>query len=426
MAGRHVLGVHDVRLELGPTRTESTAAGALLLGTDSTGDMPTATGRREIQFRVTPDAFFGKTILAPNMIKSVDRTSDALVLGDDGWFTTVESNESLNTYNVTALIPVFEDKQGGITEPELRAAGTDYPASLKAIYTHLPDGSMGEASDALLTAICASVVVPSYADPDNPYDLARTMEAWLRDPAHFKYQEDVRTERNAQCSGISTVECFARIRVGYCDYYATTMAVLLRASGVPARVAYGFLPGDRGEDGVEVVGAWLAHYWVEVYFPGVGWIEFDPTGGGRGPASGNPQRVTATAHGEADRPRRNDREEHLPDADVGARWAWHDDAQLGHRAVHRDRDHPHDRHRGPRLRRVPADAQQAHASRPGVGLAGAARGSLRPRAQVIPDRLRVRRRAGRCRARGARRADDRSRGRRSRLPTASATSEPTG
>ena len=272
----------------GPTRTESTTAGALLLRTDSTGDKPTATGRREIQFRVTPDAFFGKTILAPNMIESVDRTSDALVLGDDGWFTTVESNDSLNTYNVTALIPVFEDKQGGITQPELRAAGTDYPASLKAIYTHLPDGSMGEASDALLTAIRASVVVPSYADPDNPYDLARTMEGWLRDPAHFKYQEDVRTERNAQCNGISTAECFARIKVGYCDYYATTMAVLLRRSGVPARVAYGFLAGERGADGVEVVGAWLAHYWVEVYFPGVGWIEFDPTGGGRGPASAIP------------------------------------------------------------------------------------------------------------------------------------------
>ena len=139
------------------------------------------------------------------------------------------------------------------------------------------------------------MVVPSYADPDNPYDLARATEAWLRDPAHFKYQEDVRTERNAQCSGISTVECFARIRVGYCDYYATTMAVLLRASGVPARVAYGFLPGDRGEDGVEVVGAWLAHYWVEVYFPGVGWIEFDPTGGGIGRPQAIPSGSTAAA-----------------------------------------------------------------------------------------------------------------------------------
>jgi hypothetical protein len=57
------------------------------------------------------------------------------------------------------------------------------------------------------------------------------------------------------------------------------MAVLLRASGVPARVAYGFLPGHRQPDGREVVPAALAHYWVEVYFPGYGWIEFDPTGG---------------------------------------------------------------------------------------------------------------------------------------------------
>ena len=78
------------------------------------------------------------------------------------------------------------------------------------------------------------------------------------------------------------MECFARIRRGYCDYYASTMAVLLRASGVPARIAYGFLPGDRGIDGLEIVNAAAAHYWVEVYFPGMGWVEFDPTGGGVG------------------------------------------------------------------------------------------------------------------------------------------------
>jgi hypothetical protein len=108
------------------------------------------------------------------------------------------------------------------------------------------------------------------------------MQAYFRDERNFKYQADVQAERNAECDRISTVECFARIRVGYCDYYASTMTVLLREAGVPARVAYGFLPGERGPDGLEVVGAGTAHYWVEVYFPGVGWIEFDPTGGGVG------------------------------------------------------------------------------------------------------------------------------------------------
>lgn len=266
----------------GETRSEPTAPGAMILGLDPNGDMPVATDRRTITIQVRPDAFVGNTVIAPNTIVSVDRTTRTLALGADGWFTTVESSDSLSTYNVTALVPVFKDQAGGITEPKLRAAGTDYPASLKQLYLQVPPDAIGPDAAALLRAVQAAVVVPSYADPTNPYDLARTMEKYFRDSAHFNYQADIRSERNARCKDVSTVECFARIRVGYCDPYASTMTILLRAAGVPARVAYGFLPGDRGADGLETVGAWGAHYWVEVYFPGIGWIEFDPTGGGRG------------------------------------------------------------------------------------------------------------------------------------------------
>ncbi|MBI2780427.1 MAG: transglutaminase domain-containing protein [Chloroflexi bacterium] len=264
----------------GPTRTESTTADAPLLAGDVNGDKATDTLRRPLTFEVRPDAFTGPTVLSPNMIVSVDRSANTRVLGTDGWFTTVESNDSLRAYRVTALIPV---KEGGITEPVLRAAGTDYPQEIRDLYLQLPKGAIGDKADALLTEIRAQVVVPPYADAANPYDLARTMQAYLNSDDHFKYKEDVRSERNARCKDVSTVECFAIIKVGYCDYYASTMVVLLRASSVPARIAYGFLPGDRDPvTGVEQVGAWLAHYWVEVYFPEIGWIEFDPTGGNIG------------------------------------------------------------------------------------------------------------------------------------------------
>jgi hypothetical protein len=58
------------------------------------------------------------------------------------------------------------------------------------------------------------------------------------------------------------------------------MAVLLRHAGVPSRIAYGFLSaaGTRDESNVETVDGSLAHWWVEVFFPGYGWVEFDPTG----------------------------------------------------------------------------------------------------------------------------------------------------
>jgi len=58
------------------------------------------------------------------------------------------------------------------------------------------------------------------------------------------------------------------------------MAILLRERGIPARLAEGFLPGTRDAGGREVILSDKAHAWVEVYFPGYGWVTFDPTGGG--------------------------------------------------------------------------------------------------------------------------------------------------
>ena len=72
-----------------------------------------------------------------------------------------------------------------------------------------------------------------------------------------------------------------RTRKGYCQHYATTMAIFLRELGIPARIAEGFLPGDRDErTGIETLLGRNRHQWVEVYFPGYGWVPFDPTGGG--------------------------------------------------------------------------------------------------------------------------------------------------
>ena len=65
---------------------------------------------------------------------------------------------------------------------------------------------------------------------------------------------------------------------GYCDYFATAMVVLLRAEGVPARVASGFAPGDfDASTGISIVRENHAHTWVEAYFPRYGWITFEPS-----------------------------------------------------------------------------------------------------------------------------------------------------
>ena len=71
--------------------------------------------------------------------------------------------------------------------------------------------------------------------------------------------------------------CFV-IKEGYCNYYASAMSVMLRSQGIPARVVSGYAQGDYDEESKSYrVRASNAHTWVEVFFPGYGWIQFEPT-----------------------------------------------------------------------------------------------------------------------------------------------------
>jgi len=75
-------------------------------------------------------------------------------------------------------------------------------------------------------------------------------------------------------------------RTGYCQHFAGAMAVLLRFNGIPARVAVGFMTGALVGKDTYSVNRTDAHAWVEVYFPQVGWVPFDPTPGGSMPGAG--------------------------------------------------------------------------------------------------------------------------------------------
>jgi hypothetical protein len=86
------------------------------------------------------------------------------------------------------------------------------------------------------------------------------------------------------------VDCFLENRQGYCEYFATAMVMLLREMGIPSRYVLGYLQGREDTAGVWTVDRSAAHAWVEVYFPGHGWVEFDPTPG-NGENGGNNQTV---------------------------------------------------------------------------------------------------------------------------------------
>lgn len=111
------------------------------------------------------------------------------------------------------------------------------------------------------------------ADAASPFELALAVQAFFRDPDNFRYSTDVSPLR----SDAALERFVTEDRVGYCEYFATAMAVMLRQEGIPARVAVGFRIGDRVEDDTYVVTSDHAHAWVEALFPGYGWIQFEPT-----------------------------------------------------------------------------------------------------------------------------------------------------
>ena len=167
-----------------------------------------------------------------------------------------EPLESGASYTVVSALPAAN-------EDSLRTAGTDYPAWITARYLQLPDSLPQRVRD-LAEEITRGET--------NLYDKASALESYLR---QIKYNDLIEPPPPDQ----DRVDWFLfDLREGYCDYYSSSMAVMARAVGIPARVAVGYAQGDyNAEAGVYRVREHHGHAWVEVYFPDYGWIEFEPT-----------------------------------------------------------------------------------------------------------------------------------------------------
>ena len=149
-----------------------------------------------------------------------------------------------------------------LLEADQAAESFSYPDSIRKRFLQLPDMSARIA--ALAREVTGSV--------RTPYGMARAVEQHLRQS--YQYSLDVGTAVSA-----NPIEDFLFTRkTGYCEHYATAMVVMLRTLGIPARLVTGFLPGVWNDFGnYYSVRQQDAHAWVEVYFPGSGWVTFDPT-----------------------------------------------------------------------------------------------------------------------------------------------------
>lgn len=229
-----------------------------------------AAGRRILTATITPERA-RREIFSPGLPAAVGQPVSVRFVGGTGYLHAVEREATRDPYTITALVPAAE-ADGGPTAERLRAAGTDYPEEVLELYGRpaLPEGAIGPNARELLGLIVAE------AGTDNPYDLAVAVRDTLLDPLEFTYRTDV-TDR--PCDDRSIVECFVIRRAGFCQFYASTMAIFLRDLGIPARFVQGFLPGTPEGGGLRTVRNLDSHAWVQVYFPGYGWVDFDPTGG---------------------------------------------------------------------------------------------------------------------------------------------------
>lgn len=151
------------------------------------------------------------------------------------------------------------------TDDELREAGTDYNRFITDHYLQLP---------ANLPQRVRDLAENLTQGADNPLDRALAIQSYLRGST-FEYSLDI----SAPPAGSDGVDYFLfETKTGYSDYFGSSMTVMLRAVGVPARMAAGYAPGEYdSEANIRIIRDSDSHGWVQGYFPDYGWIDFEPT-----------------------------------------------------------------------------------------------------------------------------------------------------
>jgi len=151
------------------------------------------------------------------------------------------------------------------TVAELRKAGESYPDWVLANYLQLPEG---------FSPRLAGLAQDIAGGAETPYDQAAAITDYLR--SDIQYKERI----SAPPPGADPIEwVIFESKQGFCNYYASAEVLMLRSLGIPARLVAGFSQGEKSETGnTYTVRDKNAHAWPEAYFPGFGWVEFEPTG----------------------------------------------------------------------------------------------------------------------------------------------------
>jgi len=216
-----------------------------------------------------------QSINIPVLLKtlSADETEEEPSTTSTQKLITTEDNRTDSGESIITVVSELMLKPGqrytavshlnSITPEELSQAGEEYDQQVTGYYLQLPDS---------LPERVRMASINSTQGKQSPYEKVIAIKEFLND---FEY--DLETEPPGE--GVDGVDCFLfSNRKGTCINFASAMVVMLRSVGVPARLCTGYLKGELDKDtGNIIIRSRNKHAWVEVYFEGHGWVEFEAT-----------------------------------------------------------------------------------------------------------------------------------------------------
>ena len=209
--------------------------------------------RQEVQEK----ADMGDLVYQAGMLVAADRDLRMYYRTNNDAFSAAFGRAS-DIYQADSLVSTASVEQ-------LRSVTGEYPDWIVKRYLQLPDSTPQRVR---------SLARDLTATAPTPYDRAVAIETYLRT---YSYTLDLPAPPVYR--DVADYFLFD-LKRGYCDYFATTMVVLARASGLPARMVVGYAAGAYNPMNAEyVVSQADAHSWPEIYFDQYGWIEFEPTSG---------------------------------------------------------------------------------------------------------------------------------------------------
>ncbi len=206
----------------------------------------------------------------PRVVRASPNTDHLSWRSDNTLSTSSMMGMVFDMRGVTRLGPYEIESEIVDAQPvKLARTRSNYPSEIRRLYLSAPT-SLPQDNPAL-RALADEATLDA---PDDPYSRAEAIRTFVADRCTY------RKDAQPVPARADAAEFFLNgSREGYCDLYATAVAVLCRYAGLPARIATGFVPGTPRADKPReyVLTGSDRHAWAEVYFAGYGWIPFDAT-----------------------------------------------------------------------------------------------------------------------------------------------------